>query len=262
MFSPPLSFMLSWIQRFRHFADWSMNSAEFNTLREVEHGFIETFLDDISNEKWGKCFIITAFSLVFMQHNNFLSTFNLQLYFSTLFYCNLFSEWLKFSLFILVPVAVITSSIQHCRDIWNVHLKFSSIKQCYGLKKLIGQKSTKILFDQQVKQFTSAEFHLSQTYHKRILLQGFQLNNERYLTKEGWLQKWSELLCGSKNLNDFPVWLQVFSKVVFQVMNKSGKHFKIQPNTITNPLMVFRQWNRYKGRIEFFLFISIMSEHS
>lgn len=51
---------------------------------------------------------------------------------------------------------------------------------------------------------------------------GFQLNNETYLTKEGWLQKWGELLCGSKNLNDFPVWLQVFSKVLFQVMNKSG----------------------------------------
>ncbi|XP_045482115.1 uncharacterized protein LOC123686158 [Harmonia axyridis] len=91
------------IERFRHFADWSLNSAEFNTLREVERGFIETFLVDISNERWG-----------------------------------------------------------------------------------------------------------------------FQLNNETYLTKEGWLQKWGELLCGSKNLNDFPVWLQVFSKVLFQVMNKSG----------------------------------------
>lgn len=41
------------IQRFRHFADWSTNSAEFNILREVERGFMETFLDDIVDERLG-----------------------------------------------------------------------------------------------------------------------------------------------------------------------------------------------------------------
>lgn len=30
------------------------------------------------------------------------------------------------------------------------------------------------------------------------------------------------MFTGSKNLNDFPIWLQVFSKVLFQVINRSG----------------------------------------
>lgn len=47
-----------WIkQRFRHFADWSTNSAEFNILREVERGFMDTFLRDIVDEKLGIVYI-------------------------------------------------------------------------------------------------------------------------------------------------------------------------------------------------------------
>jgi hypothetical protein len=33
------------LQRLRHFADWSNNSAEFHVLREVQRGFVETFID-------------------------------------------------------------------------------------------------------------------------------------------------------------------------------------------------------------------------
>lgn len=51
---------------------------------------------------------------------------------------------------------------------------------------------------------------------------GFQVNDLTYITKEGWLHKWSELVCGSKNLSDFPIWLQFFVKVLFQVINRSG----------------------------------------
>ncbi|EFA12043.2 uncharacterized protein LOC103314771 isoform X1 [Tribolium castaneum] len=91
------------IERLRHFADWSINSPEFNILREVERGFIETFLCDISDEKLG-----------------------------------------------------------------------------------------------------------------------FTLNGEVYLTKDGWLHKWSQLTFGSKNLCDFPIWLQFFVKVLFQVINRCG----------------------------------------
>ncbi|XP_044257265.1 uncharacterized protein LOC123006670 [Tribolium madens] len=91
------------IERLRHFADWSINSPEFNILREVERGFIETFLSDISDEKLG-----------------------------------------------------------------------------------------------------------------------FTLNGEVYLTKDGWLHKWSQLTFGSKNLCDFPIWLQFFVKVLFQVINRCG----------------------------------------
>lgn len=53
---------------------------------------------------------------------------------------------------------------------------------------------------------------------------GFIVNDIPYLTKEGWLKKWSELLKGSKMLSDFPVWLQFFVKVLFQVINRSGMY--------------------------------------
>lgn len=44
------------VKRFRHFADWSTNSAEYNILREVEKGFMDTFLGDIIDEKLGGMF--------------------------------------------------------------------------------------------------------------------------------------------------------------------------------------------------------------
>ncbi|CAH1153762.1 unnamed protein product [Phaedon cochleariae] len=91
------------IERLRHFADWSINSSEFNILREIQRGFVETFLYNMSDEKLG-----------------------------------------------------------------------------------------------------------------------FQVNDVRYISEEGWLHKWSELLMSSKNLTDFPIWLQFFVKVLFQVINRSG----------------------------------------
>lgn len=57
---------------------------------------------------------------------------------------------------------------------------------------------------------------------------GFTVNDITYITKEGWLHKWSELIDGSRNLGDFPVWLQFFVKVLFQVINRSGKFFYIR----------------------------------
>ncbi|XP_050313856.1 uncharacterized protein LOC126748571 [Anthonomus grandis grandis] len=93
----------SLIERLRHFADWSQNSTEYNILREVERGFISTFLADISDDKFG-----------------------------------------------------------------------------------------------------------------------FELNNIIYINKEGWLRKWAELLKDSTNLTDFPIWLQFFVKVLFQVINRGG----------------------------------------
>lgn len=53
------------------------------------------------------------------------------------------------------------------------------------------------------------------------------MNNIVYINKEGWLHKWAQLLNGSKNLIDFPIWLQFFVKVLFQVINRGGiYHFK------------------------------------
>lgn len=58
------------IKRFRHFADWSVSSSEHNILKEIERGFIETFLSDISDEKLGTVFPLF---LSFEWHNNYSS---------------------------------------------------------------------------------------------------------------------------------------------------------------------------------------------
>lgn len=110
-------------QRFRHFADWSTNSAEFNILREVERGFMDTFLNDVVDERLG--------------------------------------TGKKFTI-----------------EVEAGNLRFCPV--------------------------------------------GFQVNNQVYVTKEGWLFKWSQLVNGAKNLSDFPIWLQYFGKVLFQVVNRSG----------------------------------------
>ncbi|KAK5639237.1 hypothetical protein RI129_011729 [Pyrocoelia pectoralis] len=90
-------------ERLRHFADWSLNSTEFNILQQVERGFMETFLEDITDERLG-----------------------------------------------------------------------------------------------------------------------FKVNNQMFITKEGWLHKWAQLLSTSRNLTDFPIWLQYLVKILFQVINRSG----------------------------------------
>ena len=87
------------MQRLRHFADWSNNSAEFHVLREVERGFVETFI------------------------------------------------------------------------------------------------YTKV-----------QEPHLPKTANM-----------------EHWLAQWSKLMSSACSLHDFPLWLQYFSKIIFLVINKSGK---------------------------------------
>ncbi|KAB0801521.1 hypothetical protein PPYR_05875 [Photinus pyralis] len=90
-------------ERLRHFADWSINSAEFNILQQVERGFMDTFLEDITDERLG-----------------------------------------------------------------------------------------------------------------------FKVNNQIFITKDGWLHKWAQLLSTSRNLTDFPIWLQYLVKILFQVINRSG----------------------------------------
>lgn len=55
-------------------------------------------------------------------------------------------------------------------------------------------------------------------------ISGFEVNEVVYINKEGWLHKWATLLKGSRNLTDFPVWLQFFVKVLFQVINRGGKY--------------------------------------
>ncbi|KAL1493231.1 hypothetical protein ABEB36_011323 [Hypothenemus hampei] len=104
----------SFIERLRHFADWSQNSPEYNILREVEKGFLSTFFTNISDDKYG-----------------------------------------------------------------------------------------------------------------------FELNDMIYINNEGWLHKWSKLLQGAKNLVDFPIWLQFFVKVLFQVINRSGNGI-ITKNELNN----------------------------
>ncbi|GLV40745.1 hypothetical protein CBL_13752 [Carabus blaptoides fortunei] len=91
-------------EKLRHFADWSPNSAEFHILREVQRGFIDTFLD-----------------------------------------------------------------------------------------------------------YPDDNHHL-----------GLQMNDGRFISLEVWLHRWSRLVHGAKRLSDFPLWLQYFVKILFQVINRSG----------------------------------------
>lgn len=90
-------------ERLRHFADWSVNSAEFNILQQVERGFMDTFLEEVLDERLG-----------------------------------------------------------------------------------------------------------------------FKVNDQTFITREGWLHKWAQLVSSSKNLTDFPIWLQYLVKILFQVINRSG----------------------------------------
>lgn len=60
--------------------------------------------------------------------------------------------------------------------------------------------------------------------HNKCVSVGFEVNNQTYITKEGWLSKWAQLVSGAKNLSDFPLWLQYFAKVLFQVINRSGMY--------------------------------------
>lgn len=55
------------------------------------------------------------------------------------------------------------------------------------------------------------------------ILIGFSVNNQTYITQDGWLSKWAQLVAGAKNIVDFPIWLQYFIRVMFQVINRSGK---------------------------------------
>jgi hypothetical protein len=40
---------------------------------------------------------------------------------------------------------------------------------------------------------------------------------------EHWLAQWSKMMSSARNLQDFPLWLQYFSKIIFLVINKSGE---------------------------------------
>lgn len=68
---------------------------------------------------------------------------------------------------------------------------------------------------------------LLESIAKKLIILGFEVNDITYLTKEGWLHKWSQLIKLSKNVVDFPIWLQFFVKVLFQVINRGGNHSKV-----------------------------------
>jgi hypothetical protein len=43
---------------------------------------------------------------------------------------------------------------------------------------------------------------------------------------EHWLAQWSKMMSSARNLQDFPLWLQYFPKIIFLVINKSGESSK------------------------------------
>ncbi|KAJ8949122.1 hypothetical protein NQ318_012870 [Aromia moschata] len=81
-------------------------------------------------------------------------------------------------------------------------------------------KSTYQLTTTQINKLS--HFFICLLDHDQDNLISFTVNDITYITKEGWLYKWSALLSKAKNLCDFPVWMQFFVKVLFQVVNRSG----------------------------------------
>jgi len=48
--------------------------------------------------------------------------------------------------------------------------------------------------------------------------------NENKISKELWLHMWERLTYGSMGMQDFPVWLQLLPKVLFEVVDFKGDH--------------------------------------
>jgi hypothetical protein len=49
---------------------------------------------------------------------------------------------------------------------------------------------------------------------------------------EHWLAQWSKMMSSARNLQDFPLWLQYFPKIIFLVINKSGEFWKSNNMTL------------------------------
>ncbi len=49
------------------------------------------------------------------------------------------------------------------------------------------------------------------------------LETRQHVNVDEWLDVWGSLLHTSRSLEDLPLWLQYFPKILFQVINKSGK---------------------------------------
>jgi hypothetical protein len=45
---------------------------------------------------------------------------------------------------------------------------------------------------------------------------------------EHWLAQWSKMMISARNVQDFPLWLQYFSKIIFLVINTSGELLDVQ----------------------------------
>jgi hypothetical protein len=48
-----------------------------------------------------------------------------------------------------------------------------------------------------------------------------------FLGLDDWLTEWSNLLRGVKAIQDLPLWLQYFPKILFAAINKSGLFLNI-----------------------------------
>ena len=42
---------------------------------------------------------------------------------------------------------------------------------------------------------------------------------------EEWIDVWGTIVGKAKRMDDFPMWLQYYPKVLFDIINRSGKYF-------------------------------------
>ncbi|KAJ9584606.1 hypothetical protein L9F63_021048 [Diploptera punctata] len=75
------------------------------------------------------------------------------------------------------------------------------------------------------------EFHVLREVQQGFIEQFINTTPEdphipRTASLEHWLMQWNKLVAAARNLHDFPLWLQYFSKIIFLVINKSEKEMQ------------------------------------
>ncbi|KAK5639577.1 hypothetical protein RI129_012069 [Pyrocoelia pectoralis] len=74
------------------------------------------------------------------------------------------------------------------------------------------------------KMLQQIEIGFTETFFENITDTGlgFMVNNQMFLTRKGWIDKWTHLLSTSRTITNFPNWLQNLGKILFEGINKSG----------------------------------------
>lgn len=57
----------------------------------------------------------------------------------------------------------------------------------------------------------------------RIVADDVEVEKKTCVTIDEWIDVWGTLVGNKKKLDDFPMWLQYYPKILFNVINRAGK---------------------------------------